>query len=433
MKASKPVKTWEKTRVQFLLRHKSGVYYARCYAGGKEHWRNLETSHFQVAQARLPGALTEIRSAAAKNPDFGKKRMTFGDAAGIFMQNPTRDSDAKASTVQYVGEVLAAIYASWPELEATDIRKITVSRCREWAKEFAEKYSATRYNAALSIVRRIFKAAIREGARYDNPAEDEMIGRKKVRSKKPELPPVEKFSAFVAEIRSGGGRFSADCADFVEGLAFTGLRRGEADWLEWGHLDFKANRIRVLGNPEDGTKNREERFVPMIPDARKLFQRMRAERPLEVPETPVFRVNEAQKAMDRAAKVVGMERVTHHDLRHLFATTCIEAGVDIPTISRWLWTKKIPHSRATFDFCPHLETYRSQGHTSDPGSGLVDSFSTPVDSLFFRIIRSPSASRLSTAAASHPRALDSAELEPPARTCRWIPGASSGLAGPQLR
>ena len=29
-------------------------------------------------------------------------------------------------------------------------------------------------------------------------------------------------------------------------------------------------------------------------------------------------------------------RLTHHDLRHLFATHCIESGVDIPTVSRWL-------------------------------------------------------------------------------------------------
>jgi integrase len=40
--------------------------------------------------------------------------------------------------------------------------------------------------------------------------------------------------------------------------------------------------------------------------------------------------------MDRAATFVGMERITHHDLRHLFATRCIESGVDIPTVSRWL-------------------------------------------------------------------------------------------------
>ena len=43
--------------------------------------------------------------------------------------------------------------------------------------------------------------------------------------------------------------------------------------------------------------------------------------------------------MNRAAKVVNMARITHHDLRHLFATICIESGVDIPTVSRWLGHK----------------------------------------------------------------------------------------------
>jgi len=31
-----------------------------------------------------------------------------------------------------------------------------------------------------------------------------------------------------------------------------------------------------------------------------------------------------------------IQRITHHDLRHLFATRCIESGVDTPTVSRWL-------------------------------------------------------------------------------------------------
>lgn len=34
--------------------------------------------------------------------------------------------------------------------------------------------------------------------------------------------------------------------------------------------------------------------------------------------------------------MIGIPKLTHHDLRHLFATRCIEAGVDIPTVSRWL-------------------------------------------------------------------------------------------------
>ena len=57
------------------------------------------------------------------------------------------------------------------------------------------------------------------------------------------------------------------------------------------------------------------------------------------PETPVMRVQECQKAMDRAAKIVGMSRMTHPDLRNLFATRCIESEVDIPIVSRWLGHK----------------------------------------------------------------------------------------------
>jgi len=37
-----------------------------------------------------------------------------------------------------------------------------------------------------------------------------------------------------------------------------------------------------------------------------------------------------------ACRKLGVAHMTHHDLRHLFATTCIESGVDIPTVSRWL-------------------------------------------------------------------------------------------------
>ena len=35
-------------------------------------------------------------------------------------------------------------------------------------------------------------------------------------------------------------------------------------------------------------------------------------------------------------KLIRRSLANHHDLRHLFATRCIENGVDIPTVSRWL-------------------------------------------------------------------------------------------------
>src|SRR5438045_7760826 len=66
---------------------------------------------------------------------------------------------------------------------------------------------------------------------------------------------------------------------------------------------------------------------------------MRDARRIERASDRVLRVNEAEKSMRAAAKKIGIAHVRHHDLRHLFATTCIESGVDIPTVSRWLGHK----------------------------------------------------------------------------------------------
>ena len=44
--------------------------------------------------------------------------------------------------------------------------------------------------------------------------------------------------------------------------------------MRWRDLDFAAGEIVVRGDSETGTKNWTVRRVPMIPDARALFQRM---------------------------------------------------------------------------------------------------------------------------------------------------------------
>ena len=42
------------------------------------------------------------------------------------------------------------------------------------------------------------------------------------------------------------------------------------------------------------------------------------------------------EALRNACARLGIEHVRVHDLRHLFATRAIEAGVDIPTVAKWL-------------------------------------------------------------------------------------------------
>jgi integrase len=337
VKQCKSTKTWEKTRLKNLVRHKSSRYYARAFAGGKEVWKSLKTSHFSVAQARLAEFLKEHRQRISNGNGQVSAKMTFGEPAAIHLRNLDDNPRIKPRTRDYWRQRLAALIKSWPGLSEMEIRKITQADCKKWASTYAKKASPTNYNNTLALLRHILSVAIEAGVIYTNPAA--ILKRAPLRAKEIALPSTDKFSALITEMRAGHGRDSVNCADFALGLAVTGMRKGEANALEWRDVDFEAGEIVVRGDAETGTKNWELRRVPLIPDARGLFERIRSERESEPLEAKVFRVGECQKALDRACKKVGADRITHHDLRHLFATRCIESGVDIPTVSRWLGHK----------------------------------------------------------------------------------------------
>jgi integrase len=337
MKPHKSTRTWTKTRKPNLLRHKSGRYYARAYAGGKEVWASLKTSHYSVAEAKLAEFLKEHRQRVSNSSDDVSAKMTFGEALKVHQQNQADDVTIKPSTRHYWNQIFVALLKSWPGLADLEVRRVTKTDCKKWARAFRKVASPTRYNNTISGLRHVFDVAKDAGVIYSNPAEH--LERVPVRAKQLTLPSGEQFLQIVDVVENAGAWCSRDCADFVRGLAFTGLRKGEAGEVEWRDLDFDKGETVVRGDPKTATKNWEVRRVPMIPDARALFECMRAERFGERLDAKVFRVGECQKALDRACKKVGAERITHHDLRHLFATRCIESGVDIPTVSRWLGHK----------------------------------------------------------------------------------------------
>ncbi|MEI6562623.1 MAG: site-specific integrase [Verrucomicrobiota bacterium] len=333
----KTVKTWKKTRLQNLVRHKSGRYYARAFADGKEFWKSLKTSSFSVAEARLADFMKEHRERRPAGESLESNKATFAEALAIHLQKKADDISLKPTTLHYWKQVFASLLKSWPGLAEKEIRKITVTECREWARQLAKSASPTRYNNTIAGLSHVFEAAIDAGIIYQNPAG--RLERVRVRQKSLSLPSRKQFQKLVASIASAGAWCSKDCADYVEGLAYTGMRKGEAAQLVWADIDFQAGEVIVRGDPETGTKNWEIRRVPMIGDARTLFCRMQEKQAAKEPAEKVFKVREAQKAIDSACKKLKIPRFTHHDLRHLFATTCIESGVDIPTVSRWLGHK----------------------------------------------------------------------------------------------
>ena len=119
-------------------------------------------------------------------------------------------------------------------------------------------------------------------------------------------------------------------------------------------MNFEKGEIRVHNSKSGRTTSKAEfRFVPIIPPMLELLQKLKTQNSHE-PNDRVCVVSECERALTSACGVkngerlkrkrwgkevllgIGIERITHHDLRHLFATRCIESGVDIPTVSRWL-------------------------------------------------------------------------------------------------
>ena len=328
-------KTWTATRFKNLYRHKSGTYYARLQIDDKKTWRSLSTKLLSIARQELEELLDNEEKRSELHDD-GKDWKCVSDVMREKETQIQNDASTKEGTKKYWREIHAALRRSWPELESIPISKVKPAQCEKWAGRYVGEVSPTRYNNTLSALKNIFALAVERGIRRTNPAGHLKRVPPRQKDLTTKLPNRETFNTWVAAIRKSPNRWAQDCGDLVEFLAYTGLRIGEARCVEWRHCDRQRGEVLVVGDPVEGTKNRKIRRVPIISDLEDLLSRIEARIGKQPQEANVIRVSVAKTAMNSAADKVGMEHITHHDLRHLFATTCIESGVDIPTVAKWL-------------------------------------------------------------------------------------------------
>lgn len=331
-------KPFEKSSIANLYRYvPTGVYYAMPRIRGKLKSKCLKTDKFSVAKMRLSDFLKEEHQKAESLDNTLRGKMTFGDAAALFKTRLDSNKELKPRSKEYRLERLAALLRSWPKLATTDISRIRKHDCLDWAGKFGKAASATAFNNTVGTLRMILDIAVESGARYDDPAKT--IGKHRVRQKHLQLPSKQQFLDLVAAIESVRFGSSKGSANLVRFLAFGGFRKSESAKISWDDCDFQKRLIRVKGDAVTGTKNWSVRYVPMIDEMETLLKILRAEKTDAKPSDSVMPVAECQGALTRACLKVGIARITHHDLRHLFATRCIESGVDIPTVAKWLGHK----------------------------------------------------------------------------------------------
>lgn len=352
MKSSKIAdKTWHKTNTPNLYLHKSGRYYYRFTVGGKQIWESLKTKLKSVADARA--AERQGISRKYRNITRGAiaGSLTIGQALDAALLEVDASPDIQPNTKRFRHAGARALLASWPELASMDARRLSSADVKAWsngvrnittghvpykaktAMRNSKGCSVSKHNGMLDVLRMALDYALQHGAAFANVARDPSVNRPGQKPKKLTLPNRADFPKLVSAMREIGGN-ATHAADLVELLAYTGARQNEARNLLWSDVDIERNQIRLRV-----TKNGEPRTIPIIMELQELLSSMKSKQPLSAPEDKVLQVFEAQKSLDHAAEKAGIRRMTHHDFRHLFATTCIEAGIDVPTVARLLGHK----------------------------------------------------------------------------------------------
>jgi integrase len=347
MRAAEERKGLQRTNVTNLVRNrKDGTYYVRVKVDGRQRYFSLETSALSVAKLRLAEEKPEIRASSPPRP-IGRRHSETSVARfiGAYLERTRLDPSLAPNSRLRREITIKAILKTWPELPNLDARKVRPADCQSWAaraytegtgfvapnaRAVRRGMSVSAYNKCVDVLRILFESAREEGMIYKNPTSS--LSKRSVRRKRLDLPSPDQFQALVRTIWNIHARRSKDSADMVRFLAFSGARLREATALRWGDFDFTRNRLTIAGTKTESS----DRSIPIFPPLTALIAEMRTRRGIESDNAPILRVRECLGSLKSACRKLGIKALTHHDLRHLFATSCIESGVDIPTVSRWL-------------------------------------------------------------------------------------------------
>lgn len=354
---------WVYHDVPYLIQHvPSGTFYVRKRVGNKIVQRSLNTKYISDAKARLPAKIVEIDAEFAVRMDrdlprppvgykpedpvlatlpssknFDPNRATkWDEAAAIWLDQVLSDPAISPNTKRLRTVAVRYLRERWTDLGARRLRDLTAEACRDFFVDLAKRYSPSYYNMLRWTFREIVKLQRERDATLGLellPDPTLKIRRLGVRYKEFLLPSQEEFNAVLTYLDREAPR-----AAFVTRLAaYTGVRWSEARQLRWGDVDFRQKQIKVwCAKRRKSGGHPVYRYVPMIPDAQKFFGYwVEALKPFPQ-DLIVASKTRAWDTLHRACKAAGAPPMRFHDLRHYFATRCIEAGVDIPTVSRWL-------------------------------------------------------------------------------------------------
>jgi len=337
--SEKRTQTWVATRIPnlFLLKE-SGRYYGRVKMEGKSYRKSFETTSFPVAKAALRDWLITFKRPSAEG---GRTLGSMVEPWQAWLAGEVLKGEITQSTVEtksqhldsmrgWTGSTGKSHQGTWPGFDSVKLEALSEDIFAGWLVRQRKAYSASRTNGSVTVLREICDLAVRKKCLTQETWDRAKKGLTFVkvppnRLKLPEPHQVEQLrQAFYMRCQKAG-RLGGWLFDF---LLFSGARIASANDVRWEDIHWDRGALYFR------TAKRGSYEIPLFRQLRELLENIKAQNPDAKPGDRVLPTK--YLVLGPVCDELKIARLSHHDLRHLFATRCIESGVDIPTVSRWL-------------------------------------------------------------------------------------------------
>ena len=124
----------------------------------------------------------------------------------------------------------------------------------------------------------------------------------------------------------------------------TGCRKSEPLTIDWADVDYDNKRILIKGTKTENSV----RYIPLFPEIINLLEKIPKNNNKIFPYT----TNAVKCNFDRLKNKFKFN-FTIHSLRHTFTTRCLENGIQLKTIQKWLGHSKLD---TTANIYAHIQT-----------------------------------------------------------------------------
>lgn len=333
-----------------------GTWYLRVdlpSAPGEPRKQRRETCYGSKREAedRLRELLSEAKSGRVR----ARKALTFGDVCDAWLA-AHRDQVSRRSYETYRQRIEGRIRPTLGDIPAEDLSAASIASAKEaWLRgaRFDKGKGGQPSTRTVALVFTTLRSICTWASALDKPLlpRNPSVGVRPPKVRRREMQTLDAAEVVCLFDAARG----TELEPLVVVAVATGLRRGELLGLRWGDVDFDGATLSVRRSIEyvDGRHHakppktdRSRRPVALPGFAVEALRRYRAEQKMwhrVGPDDAVFRRIDGEpwtlaaftNAFRRLARGAGFP-IRLHDLRHTYAQTLLDQGIDLDTVSRAL-------------------------------------------------------------------------------------------------